>query len=1213
MEANIQNFNFLKDTVNRFKGELQKLVATSKYSNTGIMKLRDNIEEIEKSIQNQEKYLVNSYLNNKKSISSTHKMLYRPSPLPLIRQPVPRAIGYIPDDDVYISVKYEKQNKLDRLKQYKKKREINQEKIDFINNMKKRKPIGKIKLENIARVAAFNKEKETKSLLNKYGINSDFYNNIKVTSRMPNYMNPSKRIQYSAYNKLPKANIVLYDENNQPIIKKEELEKGLYNMINKGLIPKGADLSPAFENNGGNPMQINMRFKEDFKKKVEKDEIIIGDKSNMKADLSKRGNNNDSDGFFITKPQEIINIDSNNIQPIDIINDEENKVDTQDNDLISEQNENINNIKDNNEMAMNKKNKKILIISNFQPVKNEEYYLFYNENIDIWGQINYLLEHLGKLFKKLNINLVEIYQDKLVSLAKDETRVIQNKDLLNCISEKDLIDKGLNPEDTMNLYTTLKERFALKIQMAYRIYKSKKRLKEMQSYFDKIKLIQHMYTSIKTQKESKEKARALFDQRYKEWTNMQKNFMKRWEIIKNRPHFEIHINSISLNSSNSKYLNTTFDHFIERENNQLNRIVNLFDSNVEIIYISPHELNQDIILYYTSIMETFGVENPRERFHIVIPDAYKQYPPHFSVSELLLLSPKTIQNIKKKIEKENKEAYIVPGGVSKTEVEISILLGVPILMGDLFQTETIFTKSGAKLVFEANEIQVPVSAWDIKTEFEFYASLSHLIASFEQYNIWIIKLDSEKNGRGIAYVQLDKIQQYNELKRKKGRFEEQKEYENALADVLKDMLPKKVKICANYLYKTWDEFFKDLLDNRGIIEPCPTYNPSSILGSPCIPIFIEPSGNIEHMPTYDKINLAYFRNIGAISPQMSFIENKNRIGYNENSSINNSIPQIEGEKKDNKDNKDNKEKSISINKGSLILNVSDINEASNNIEENKSGLIQNIDLINNANNIKDNNNLINANNSTQSELYLIAEKIGKYLYKQKIMGYVTIELIVFKNNFNYNYSNTQQNNSNESGQDYWAIDLKFGLTDISSAINFSSFLYNHYYDKENPDMNLINISLTKEKLLSNDKCKIFTFPFLSHPRISEIHMKDLVKAFKLENLIYDVEKKSGTIFNFSDVLECGNLGICGILNSEEITQGNENFELWKMIHDSLHIIAISVKLNEFQPMLNEDKRTDYIDIADIFSKINKHYNNLLLIEKKKKNLNFNNSSSIINK
>jgi hypothetical protein len=601
-------------------------------------------------------------------------------------------------------------------------------------------------------------------------------------------------------------------------------------------------------------------------------------------------------------------------------------------------------------------------------------------------------------------------------------------------------------------------------------------------------------------------------------------------------------------------------------------------------------------------METFGVENPRERFHIVIPDSYKDYPPHFSVSELLLLSPKTIQNIKKKLEKEKKEAYIVPGSVSKTEVELSILLGVPILMGDLFQTEAIFTKSGAKLVFEANEVQVPVSAWDIKTEFEFYASLSHLIASFEQYNIWVIKLDNERNGRGIAYVQLDKIQQYNELKRKKGRFEEQKDYENALAEVLRDMLPKKIKLCANYLYKTWDEFFKDYLDNRGIIEPCPTYNPSSILGSPCIPIFIEPSGNIEHLPTYDKINLSYFRNIGAISPQMSYIENKNRLG--ENSSINNSVPQLEEEKKEKE-----KEKSISINKGSLILNVSDINEASGNIEENKSGLIQNIDLINNNNN---NNNIINSNNNinVQSELYSIAERVGKYLYKQKIMGYVTIELIVFKSSFNYNHSNMQQT-STEIGQDYWAIDLKFGLTDISSAINFSSFLYNHYYDKNNPDMNLINISLTREKLLNNDKCKIFTFPFLSHPRISEIQMKDLVKAFKLENLIYDVEKKSGTIFNFSDVLECGNLGICGILNMEDMSVGNDNFELWKMIHDSLHIIAISVKLNEFQPLLNEDKRTDYIDISDIFNKINKHYNNLLLLEKKKKNSYYKNNSSII--
>jgi hypothetical protein len=350
------------------------------------------------------------------------------------------------------------------------------------------------------------------------------------------------------------------------------------------------------------------------------------------------------------------------------------------------------------------------------------------------------------------------------------------------------------------------------------------------------------------------------------------------------------------------------------------------------------------------------------------------------------------------------------------------------------------------------------------------------------------------------------------------------------------------------------------------------------------------------MSTYDKINLAYFRNIGAISPQTSFIDNINRLNENNNNSsinINNSIPQIEdGNSKENKEKEKDKEKGI------LILNVSNINEVSaNNNEENKSELMQNSDIINN--NIKD-----------QSELYSIAEKVGKYLYKQKIIGYVTIELIVFKSNFSYNYNNENNQKNSEYNQDYWAIDLKFGLTDISSSINFCSFLYNHYYDKFNADMNIFNISLTKEKLFSSDKCKIFSFPFLSHPRISDIKMKDLVKNFKLENLIYDVEKKKGTIFNFSDVLECGNLGICGILNIEDVEMTNEHFELWKMIHDSLHIVAIAVKLNDFQPLINEDKRTDYIDIADVFSKINKHYNNLLLIEKKKKDSNFNNSSLI---
>ena len=78
---------------------------------------------------------------------------------------------------------------------------------------------------------------------------------------------------------------------------------------------------------------------------------------------------------------------------------------------------------------------------------------------------------------------------------------------------------------------------------------------------------------------------------------MMNDFKKDWDTIKNSPRIEIHFNSISLPTTNSIYLNTTFHKFTERENNELNRIINLIDDNVEILYISPQELNPDIITY----------------------------------------------------------------------------------------------------------------------------------------------------------------------------------------------------------------------------------------------------------------------------------------------------------------------------------------------------------------------------------------------------------------------------------------------------------------------------------------------------------------------------------------------------------------------------------------------------------------------------------------
>ena len=80
------------------------------------------------------------------------------------------------------------------------------------------------------------------------------------------------------------------------------------------------------------------------------------------------------------------------------------------------------------------------------------------------------------------------------------------------------------------------------------------------------------------------------------------------------------------------------------------------------------------------------------------------------------------------------------------------------------------------------------------------------------------------------------------------------------------------------------------------------------------------------------------------------------------------------------------------------------------------------------------------------------------------------------------------------------------------------------------------------------------------------------------------------------------MGICGILNIENIDLKNQFFEIWKMIQNSMYIISSECKINEFQPLMIEDQRTDILNILDIFNKINKFYNNIRIFVKKNESI-----------
>ena len=595
------------------------------------------------------------------------------------------------------------------------------------------------------------------------------------------------------------------------------------------------------------------------------------------------------------------------------------------------------------------------------------------------------------------------------------------------------------------------------------------------------------------------------------------DFKSKWDNIKDLKRTEIHFYSIS----NDSYHNCLIDKFSMKECLQLNRLIRLVDTNLEIIYILPCQIPDEILTYYFSLLESIGIKNIENRLHLIIPEASDYFPKNFSLSKLLYLSPKTIQQIKEITI--DRYTYIVPGIISPLEENISFLLEKPIFMGNKNQIDLIFNKSGIKSAFELNDIAFPISAWDIKTEEEFYSSLAHLIATYPTIQIWIFKCNLDSNGKGIAYIDISDIEIIKDLKYEKKINPEftNEIFQEKLYYQIKKILIKNVKFSYQNLYSNWNEYIKKFLDEKGIIECCPTKNLEGIMNNPCLPIFIEPNGKIRILPSFEKINVDFFKNVASTSPQTS------------------------------------------INNGELIK---------------------------------------------------IGEQIGNFLYSQEIIGYITLEFITFHDG---------------KKMIYWGVDMKYGLTQQICDLQFCYILYvqstliknnNNYFNnflsedikeeaeennkKEKTDENesksyCNNINENCAYIIDNKNYSdilsdtmVFSFHNISTDLIREIKLKDFLKEFRYSNIIFDIEKKEGVIFNLCDGLECGIFGLCGVINLDSLERIYPSLKLWKLINKSILIFKDYIYKTQKKNMiinLNKEildkKRNDQIDIHAIFNKV----------------------------
>ena len=1106
---------FIKDTFNKIQSNLTQFLFDTKYSNTPSIKLRQEMEEY--------KSKMNLFKNS--SPSQITQDNYNPSKMPNLILNIKSPNLILPNSLIY-TAKTKPKNILKGFLDMSSVKE-NEKKIRLLNNNNKRKKNLNINI----------------NINNQY--NDKYYK----------YNNDSKNKKFFHYK--------LQDKYNNTVINNEDISRGIYDMNIKKLIPRDADVSPTM-NLWGNPFKIiGKNVKNIYKKTSSKDDIglceinrLIPNKYTVNEFYQKNNNKNKNKDLNNNKIFFTTNNDFH-LPNLEKLLNNKNKT------MYNINNSNIDNNNINNNLIYSKTfykpnytkknffkfsdcvknidmNNNILIkYIDFKLIKDSDFINFYKQNEKNWTKIDNILSNYKILFGKLNMNKAYIDSNKVLKLIEyyqNKMNSITNKDLILCLNNNDLMEKGYDINNENVLYNKIKTAFTIKIQKSYRKHLAYMKYLNLKYFIFFLIKVQKYIKGRHIRKNLNEKLTSYKKQLHEKYIELFSKFKEEYNENQKNPRIEIHINSLSYKG---KYNNCLTDKYPMKETLQLSRLINLRNPDIEIIYIIPYELPEGIISYYFSILDKLGIKNINQRVTFLIPDATDYLPLNYSLSKLLFFSKKTLQKIKNLVK--NKNSYIIPGIIGNIEEQLSLALNIPILMSPENNTDLIINKSSLKTFLEKNNIPFPISAWDIITQDEFYSSLVHLISSYPNINIWIFKTNYDRNSIGIAYLNTDKIDLINQFRhdlKLRKTSEEKKIIKKNFLFELKKVLNKYVSFVYPNLYKNWNEYLIHFLSYRGIIECCPTKGLSGIMGKPCIPIYIEPNGVINVLPSYEKINVDNFKNILNTSPQKCLEENEMII--------------------------------LGKKIGNLLYKNNIIGYAS--VE------------------------CITFHNGEKMLYWCVDIKYGftqticdiifcSFLYEQSLK--------LKENVIDY------QSNNNKDGS---IININNNSDETESFNYNIQFKDNKDNEKEETKMQIEplikieknNLNKNKERILSLSNSMVFSLPYVTCGFIYSIKLQNLLNKYKVGNLIYNQKKKEGIVLNLCDNFECGIFGLCGVVSFDDYESIIPELKLWRLIDISINVIKESIfsiqkskAIKIIKNFYNNNERSDKIDFQYILNKVKK--------------------------
>lgn len=488
-----------------------------------------------------------------------------------------------------------------------------------------------------------------------------------------------------------------------PKITEDDLADGMMSLLTRGIIPKGVDVTPAFERgkapfafgaakifdkNDKNALKYAtpaITYKKPSSAQYDErgpttfitaedgyENTYLNDVNKTSGDLFSKSNLQDQEEkerYDMSHQRDILQskrIIENNLPPA-LINDQIDTQEDQNNYLYNTQDNQVNAGEGLYSMYQ------IAIKGGKVVETTPEYMSFKRSNITKWGAVSLIIYLLERMLGLYHVPNAVVDGTKLVALSEEELTRPNNEELLDCLINRSQVEEQIKNPVKKFKGPSGPDLAAICIQKNWRRFKAYTAFTLLKFSMSKATIIQRRWRLFQLMKNTKAKIKQFNEESINEWKIMMKEFRRRWPEIKKKRRVEIHINSYSF----SEQKRLSMEKFKQRENSQISRIFSVKDPKVDVIYVSPFTLTNEVYEYYKKILELGELEKPENRFHIVVPENYVKFKESMSLTQTLLYSPKAIKRVKSLISE--RQAYIVPGFSTAEDIKLSITLGIPIM------------------------------------------------------------------------------------------------------------------------------------------------------------------------------------------------------------------------------------------------------------------------------------------------------------------------------------------------------------------------------------------------------------------------------------------------------------------------------------------------------------------------------------------------------